>query len=154
MLELKPLRDSARETILGAERMTTMSETISDRAIARIQAEMMRQHLSQRDIGNLLKWPQSRVSKLLAGQIALGLDDLASFAFALSLSPVELIRDHGLEFCAEMTPTELRTLERLRALDELTLNAFLLLLDAKRHAMPDRYALKPKSAAQKRKRNA
>jgi hypothetical protein len=55
----------------------------------------------------------------------MSVDDLAEFAFILTIRPTEIIRDHGLEFCAEMTPTELRFLERLRQLPQTQKDAMM-----------------------------
>lgn len=93
-----------------------MAFTASDRARARIREEMAKKNLSQTDVANLLEWTQSRMSKILNGRTELGVDELSALCFALGLSMVECVRDHGLEFCADMTPTELRMLERLREL--------------------------------------
>ncbi len=67
-------------------------------------------------MAGLLQWSQSRVAHILTGRVDMGVDDLADFAFALSLSVPEVVRDPGMEFLAEMTPTELRALETLRAM--------------------------------------
>ncbi len=56
----------------------------------------------------MLNTNQSRVNKLLNGKIAINLDDLEDFCTAFQLSPTEVVRDQGLEFCSEMTPSELR----------------------------------------------
>lgn len=132
----------------------SMSDTASERARTRIREEMDRKHLNQVDIAGLLKWSQSRISKLLSGHSDLRVDDLEAVCFAIGIQLTEAVRDHGLEFCAEMSPTELRALENLRRLDPTNQSAFLQLLDAKRRASPDRYATKPSAGQQKRKRNA
>lgn len=88
-----------------------------DRVRLRIKEEMQRQHLSQRDVAGILGgWSQSRVAKILTGRVKMTVEDLGSLCFAVGISPAEAVRDRGLEFCAEMTPTELRILERLREL--------------------------------------
>lgn len=103
---------------------------LAERARARIRDEMSRKKLSQRDVAGLLGgWSQSRVAKLLTGRVEIGLTDLDSLCFAVGLSPVEAIRDHGLEFLAEMTPTELRILERLRQIPKPTVDALIQILD-------------------------
>jgi transcriptional regulator with XRE-family HTH domain len=93
-----------------------MSDPLSVRALRRIQEEMDREKVNQADIAGMLKWSQSRVSKLLNGKLELTVDALASLCFAVGILPTEAVRDHGMEFCAEMSPTELRFLERLRQL--------------------------------------
>lgn len=77
---------------------------------------MAKKNLSQRDLAGILDWSQSRVSKNLNARIELGLDDLYALCFAVGITLVEAVRDHGVEFCADMTPTELRVLERYREL--------------------------------------
>lgn len=97
----------------------------SDRARARIREEMARKNLNQTDLANLLKWTQSRMSKILNGRTEMGVDELSELAWAAGISMTEIVRDHGLEFCAEMTPTELRFLERLRQLTPDMRDAYL-----------------------------
>ena len=58
----------------------------------------------------------------------------------MGISLTELVRDHGLEFCAEMTPTELRALENLRRLPQADRDAYVHLLKARASALPDRHA--------------
>ena len=91
-----------------------MPFTAADRARARIREEMARRNLSQRDIAARLKWNESRVSKLMSGRTDLTVNDLEGLCSAIGLAMTEVVRDHGFEFCAEMTPTELRFLERYR----------------------------------------
>lgn len=105
-----------------------MAETLSVRARARIRDEMVRRDLNQRDMANLLEWKESRMSKILNGRTEIGLEELDALAFAVGLRPTELVRDHGLEFCAEMTPTELRVLERIRQLRPDQLDALMTML--------------------------
>ena len=121
-----------------------MSE-LEERVRLRIREEMTRRNLSQRDVSGILGgsakgWSQSRVGKLMTGRVEMGVADLESLCFAISLPIVEAVRDHGMEFFAEMTPTELRTLERIRQLTEPDRDAYLHLLavknTSKRHAMP------------------
>ncbi len=122
-------------------------DSASEKARLRIREEMAKRDLSQRDLAGILGWSQSRVSKNLNARIELGLDDLAALCFAVGISLTEAVRDRGMEFCAEMTPTELRTLERMRALPADVKEAFLKLL-----AVPvndTRRALPPKPLRKK-----
>ncbi len=121
-----------------------MSE-LEERVRLRIREEMTKRNLSQRDVSGILGgtakgWSQSRVGKLMTGRVEMGVADMESLCFAISLPIVEAVRDHGMEFFAEMTPTELRTLERIRQLSEPDREAYLHLLavkiTSKRHAMP------------------
>lgn len=114
---------------------------LSDAVRLRLREEMLRLKLSQRDVAGLLDWSQSKVAHQLTGRVDMSLDDLAAFCFALRISPTEAVRDHGLEFCAEMTPTELRILERTRQLPKPVLDAVMTLLDIKQKTnAPERHA--------------
>lgn len=107
---------------------------------------MSRQKLSQRDLADLLGWKsQSRVAKLLTGRVEFNIDDLEAICFAIGLSVTEAVRDQGLEFCAELTPTELRLLERFRQLQPYQLDAVMTLLDIKgKTRQQERRAAPPK----------
>jgi len=85
---------------------------------------MTHKHLSQQEVADLLKWTQSKVAQKLTGRTPITLEELEALAFAVSLSPTEVVRDTGLEFCAEMTPTELRVLELFRTLPTVTRDHF------------------------------
>jgi transcriptional regulator with XRE-family HTH domain len=130
----------------GAPYMARLSEQVR----LRLREEMDRLDLSQRDVANLLKWSQSKVAHQLTGRVEMSVDDLAELCFALNLNPTEAVRDRGMEFCAEMTPTELRILERIRQLPPPVLAAIMTLLDVRTKTRPeDRHAAatvkKPKS---------
>lgn len=105
---MNPLRHNDLSATLPA--MPRLSEQVR----LRIREEMTRKKMSQRDVAGILDWSQSRVAHLLTGRVEMSVDDLAGFGFALSLQATELVRDRGLEFVAEMTPSELRIFERLR----------------------------------------
>ena len=128
------------------DRVSAMaSDSLTERAVARLRDEMSRRHLSQGDIAGLLGWTQSRVSKILNRRIEMGVDDLGALCFALNLHPTEAVRDHGLEFLAEMSPTELRILERIRQLPKPIFDAVMTLLDVYKTTAPqERRALAPK----------
>lgn len=107
----------------------------------RLRDEMSHHKLSQRDVANLLGWSQSKVAHILTGHVELNVDDLAEMCSALRLSMTEAVRDRGLEFCADLTPTELRILERLRHLPTTVLDAVMILLDIKKQTnAPERHA--------------
>jgi transcriptional regulator with XRE-family HTH domain len=127
-----------------------LMESLSQRVRQRIREEMTKQRLSQRDVSGLLKWSQSRVAKLLTGRVELGVDDLGALAFAVGISPTEAVRDRGLEFCAELTPTELRMLEHLRLLPPEQRDAFFSILRAQPSHLPDRHARPMKKMMAKR----
>lgn len=111
--ELKPL-PSGNESVSVRIRMGRLSEQIR----LRLREEMARLEMSQRDVAGILGWSQSHVAHILNGRVALTVDDLAEFAFGLNLSIVEAVRDRGMEFCAELTPSELRFLEIYRSLSQ------------------------------------
>jgi transcriptional regulator with XRE-family HTH domain len=104
-------------------------ELLSQRVRLRLREEMKRKNMSQRDVAGLLDWSQSRVAHMLTGRVEIGVDDLAGFAFALGVSVTELVRDQGMEFCADMTPTELRIHDTIRALSVEQRAALLTLLN-------------------------
>jgi transcriptional regulator with XRE-family HTH domain len=122
---------------------------LSEQVRLRLREEMEKQKVSQRDLASLVGWSQSRVAHLLTGRVEMSIDDLAEMAFALSLSVLEAVRDRGLEFCAEMTPTEMRALDALRAIGQSRRDAILTLLDInlkehERRASPKKIVRKPR----------
>ena len=66
------------------------------------------------------EWLLQRLGKLLNGRIRLRVEDLVWIARAADLSLVELVREPGKEFVADLTPSELRLVDALRANPELT----------------------------------
>jgi transcriptional regulator with XRE-family HTH domain len=126
-----PLRLNALSFTVGP-----VAPTLSERVRELLRTEAKHRGLSHRDIAGVLGgtaagWSPSRVTKNLTGRVELGVDELEALCFALSLQITEVVRDRGLEFCAEMTPTELRILERLRQLQPAVRDAILTLLDIK-----------------------
>lgn len=110
------------------------STSISERARQRIREELHARGISQQDLADMLTnrdreaWSQPRVGKVLNGKVHFRLDEVDLIARCLGVAVTELIRDRGLEFYAELTPTELRILERLRQRPHV-LGALLVLLD-------------------------
>jgi len=111
--------------------------TLNDRVRERIRIEKDRLKLSERDIAGMLDWGQSKVSQKLNGRTDITLNELESLCFAVSISPTEAVRDPGLEFVADMTPTELRLFERVRKLSPEQRSAILTVLGV-REAEPRR----------------
>ncbi len=101
---------------------------LSEQVRLRLREEMAVKEMSQRDVAGILTWSQSRVAHLLTGRVEMSIDDLAEFAQALSISPTEIVRDRGMEFVAEMTPSEMRFLERLRQLTQVQRDGLMVLL--------------------------
>lgn len=95
-------------------------QTLAERARMRLKEEMHVRDITQRDLADELtkrtgeKWTQSRIGKVLTGRVALHVDDLALVSDCIGVSVIEVLRDRGLEFYAECTPTEVRLLEWLR----------------------------------------
>lgn len=112
----------------------TPDDPMSARARRRIRDELDARGISQRDLADLLtratneNWRQARIGKVLTGAVELKVDDAAVIASVIGLTLTEVVRDRGLEFYAEMTPTELRILERIRQRPHI-LSALLVLLD-------------------------
>lgn len=87
---------------------------LADRVRLRLREEMTRKHLSQPEVADLIHWTQSRVAQKLTGRTPITLPELETLAFAVGLPITEVVRDHGVEFCAEMRPTEVRVLDQFR----------------------------------------
>ena len=141
--KLNPLQNQGLSATLP-QFMAKLAEAVR----LRIREEMARKDMSQRDLAGLLDWSQSRVAHLLTGRVEISLDDLEGFGFALGLAPTELVRDRGLEFVTEMTPTELRLFERLRALGPDQRDAILTILNVQKN--DTRRALPPKTVRTRR----
>jgi transcriptional regulator with XRE-family HTH domain len=101
--------------------------TLAQRAIQRIRDEMERLELTQRDLAERLNCSQGRVAKILNGRVELRVDDLERLAQFVALPVTEVIRDRGLEFYAELAPTEVRMIERLRQRPHLMQGVLMLL---------------------------
>lgn len=92
----------------------------AERVRLRIREEMTALGVSQRELAERLKevtgvvWSQSGVGKVLTGRVELTVADVDAMVRALGMSLTEAMRDRGLEFVAEMTPTELRLLSIYR----------------------------------------
>lgn len=102
---------------------------LSDRVRLRLREEMDRRGLSQQDVADLLKWTQSKVAQKLTGRTPMTLDELDALCFAVSLRPTEVVRDRGYEFCADLTPTEMRILERVRERGQHVIDSILNILE-------------------------
>lgn len=108
--------------------------SVAGRVRLRIKEELEARELSQRDLADLISrrstevWTQSRIGKVLKGRVRLCVEDVALIADVLDLPLSEIVRDRGLEFYAEMTPTEVRIIERLRQRKEVA-QALLTVLD-------------------------
>jgi len=101
---------------------------LSEQVRLRIRDEMRARQLSQRDVAGLTGWSQSKVAHQLTAHTEMKVDDLAALCFAVGLSVPEVVRDPAREWCAELTPTELRVVERYRTLPEAVQKATLVFL--------------------------
>lgn len=106
--------------------------SLSEQVRARLREEMARKKLSQRDVANLIGWSQSKVAHQLTQRTEIKIDDLAALCFALDLSVTEAVRTPGLEFVADMTPSEFRIWERIHQLLPHERDALLTVLDLKK----------------------
>lgn len=97
---------------------STMTSTmaLNERVRQRLREEKSHRKLSERDIAGFVEWSQSKVAYKFSGRTPITLDELESLCFALGIQPTEAVRDRGLEFVADLTPTELRLLELIRHL--------------------------------------
>lgn len=99
--------------------------TLSDRARTRLIEVRKQRNIGQQELADMIThqtgelWTQSRVGKLLSGAVELRLDDADAMAHALGLPMTEVIRDRGMEFYADLTPTQLRIVEYCRQSPEL-----------------------------------
>lgn len=104
--------------------------------LERIEQERVRKKISQQDVADLLGWTQSKVAQKLNQRSPTTLQELEALCFAVGLSKVEAVRDRGLEFVAEMTPTEMRILERLRQMPPPVVDAVMTLLRVRETTPP------------------
>jgi len=116
----------------------------STRVRERLREELRARDITQRELADALSkqtddyWTQSKVGKVLTGHVELKVDDADAIAKVAGIFLTEAVRDRGLEFYAEMTPTELRILERLRQRPQV-LQGVMMILDM----VPTPRAVKP-----------
>ncbi len=123
----------------------------SEHVRLRLREEMTRRDMSQRDVAGILNWSQSKVAHILNGRVELSVDDLEAFCFGVGISITEAVRDRGLEFCAEMTPTEMRLLELWRAMGQADRDAHWHMMTAHTKAvLPEQRRAAPSRIVKKR----
>ncbi len=130
-----------------------MIEHLAERARRRVREELDRLGVTQRDICGQLKWSQAKVAQKLTGRTPWTLNELEALCFIAGISITEAVRDRGLEFCAEMTPSEMRLLELWRKMSQADRDAYFQLMTGKtsggrseqRRAAPSKIAKKRKS---------
>jgi transcriptional regulator with XRE-family HTH domain len=95
-------------------------QPVSRRIRQKLRDQLAHRKISQRDLAARLyrttgeEWSQSKVHKILTGQVELKVDDLALMAAEAGLSLVELVREPGRELVVDMTPTEMRLITAMR----------------------------------------
>ena len=82
------IRDRAR--VLSVT-MSTYTMSVA----AEIRAEMARQNITQKRLGELIGKPQTTITRWVTGQTPLRLDDLSLIAEGLDVSVVDLVRKAG-----------------------------------------------------------
>lgn len=93
---------------------------VAARIRQRIKEEMKSRGITQTMLGDALSrltrefWSQSKVAKVLNGRVGLQLDDLSAICQVIDIGLAEVVRDRGMEFYAELTPTEVRIIEEIR----------------------------------------
>ena len=117
--------------------------TLNDRVREKLRTEKDRLEMTENDIAGIVGWSQSKVAQKLRGRTPITLDELEAFCFAFGMQPTEAVRDPGLEFVTEMTPTELRIYERIRKLNPDQKTAIMTILNVQPVTVPRR-ALPPK----------
>ncbi len=74
--------------------------------------------ITQPDLAGMLSCSQSKVSKILTSAALLKVDTLGDLCQMVGIRVTEAVRDSGLEFVAEMTPTELRIFQHVQGMSE------------------------------------
>lgn len=144
---MNPLQTQHLSTSVGGD----MIESLADRTRHRVREELDRRGIVQRDIAGQLKWSQAKVAQKLGGRTPWTLEELDALCFIAGLNPTEAVRDRGVEFCAEMTPTEMRFLEIFRKASQADRDAVTQLLTGRSKLMAEeRRAMLPAKKAVKR----
>jgi hypothetical protein len=91
------------------------SESV-ERAITFIRDALDSGAISQRALAEEMQCSQGRVGKILTMRTKLRLEDLEAMARVAKVTLVELVRERGREFVADLTPTELAWLHTIRQL--------------------------------------
>lgn len=128
-----------------ATRRALIDTPVTRRVVARLRQALEEYDLSHQDVADLLQhdWTRDKVTQKLNRISPITIDELDQLAFAARISTVEAIRDHGYEFCAEMTPLELQIWKKLRELPvEVSQSLLLLLSGSAAPAVERRHASK------------
>jgi hypothetical protein len=95
-------------------------QPVSRRIRQKLRDQLAHRKISQRALALRLSrntgehWSQSKVHKILTGQVQLLVDDLSLMAAEAGFSLVELVREPGRELVVDMTPTEMRLITAMR----------------------------------------
>lgn len=101
------------ERVTGYSRPMNAAERVRRRAAELIEERGWTQAALAQSLGKTQPW----MSKFLRGDLDLGLDELDQLAQAIGSTAVELVRDpEGFQFCADLTPSEMALLRRVRKL--------------------------------------
>lgn len=89
----------------------------AERVRRRVRELLEERGWTQKALADALGKTSPWMSQFLAGALNLGLDDIDQLALALGTTAVELVRDpEGFQFCADLTPSEMALLRRVRKL--------------------------------------
>lgn len=88
--------------------------TAAQTALLRIREEMHERKITQRDLAEAFDCSQGRIAKILNGGVNLRVSDLELLAKIVKLDLVEVVRNRGVDFVAELAPTELAMLTAYR----------------------------------------
>lgn len=102
--------------------------TPAERARERLRHHLERDVWTQREFAQKVGKSQPWLVKILSGENSLRLDDLDIIALALRIPPAELIREAENEI-VEVTPSELRALRGIRALESEQVTHLLAIID-------------------------
>lgn len=80
---------------------------LNKRVVARLRDELHRRGKTYPEIAEYLGWGVTKVAFKFTGRTPLTLNELEQLCFAIGLQPTEAVREQGLEYVANMSPTEL-----------------------------------------------
>lgn len=134
---LAPIIASMNESKYGA---------LNDRVRARLKERKQELGLSEADVAEFAGgWHKSKVAHKLAGRTDITLQELEALCQALKLSVSEVVRVRGLEFLAEMTPTQLHRHEKINSLPLNIIEALDTLLNVQKRDVERRGATPKRS---------
>lgn len=96
------------------------NQSVATRVRTRLRDELAQRKISQRALAERLErqtgdvWTQSRIGKVLTGSVELRVQDVADICAVSGISLVEMVREPGREYVADLTPSELRLVNAAR----------------------------------------